>query len=137
MAEAIFKNLVHQAGLDAQFNIDSAGTSGYHTGERAHKGTLSVLAKNGIVYDGRSRHLISDDLKEFDYILAMDSEHLSEINWMGGSMNKVSRLLDYAPGQPIRDVPDPYFDGRFEYVYGLVLEASIGLLAHIREEQGI
>src|SRR5437870_3226916 len=98
MAEAVFKNLVHHAGLDDQFSIDSAGTSRYHTGECAHIGTLSVLAKNEIVYDGRSRSLISKDLEDFDYIVAMDNEHLSEIKWMGGSPNKVSRLLDYALG---------------------------------------
>jgi protein-tyrosine phosphatase len=137
MAEAVFKNLVHQAGLDDQFSIDSAGISGYHAGERAHSGTLSILAKNGIIYDGRSRRLIPRDLEDFDYVVAMDDEHVAEIKWMGGSRGEVSRLLDYAPGQPEREVPDPYYDGNFEHVYGLVLAGAEGLLAHIREQQGI
>ncbi len=62
MAEAVFRHLVEQAGLSDQILVDSAGTSDYHIGERAHPGTRAVLRDNGIEYEGvpvRSRPPIS------------------------------------------------------------------------------
>jgi len=32
-AEGVFRHLVSEAGLDGVFEIDSAGTAGYHAGE--------------------------------------------------------------------------------------------------------
>ncbi len=34
-AEGIFRKLVSDAGRDAEFSIDSAGTIGYHAGEQS------------------------------------------------------------------------------------------------------
>ena len=55
MAEAVFAHLVEQAGLDGEIEIDSAGTSSYHIGQHAHKGTRDVLRRNGIDYEGSAR----------------------------------------------------------------------------------
>lgn len=137
MAEGVFRDLVHKAGLEREFRIDSAGTSGYHAGDRAHRGTLKVLEKNGIAYDGRSRQLTFHDLQDFDYIVAMDNDNLADIKGMGEGRAEVSRLLDFAPNQPEREVPDPYYDDRFDHVYDLVLEGSKGLLAHISQQRQI
>jgi protein-tyrosine phosphatase len=137
MAEGVFQQLVEQAGLHDQFICDSAGTAGYHAGETAHRGTLAILQKNGIPYNGRSRQLTRADLKNFDYILAMDEDNLAGIRSLGGSTAKVNLFLDYAPNQPIREVPDPYYNDRFDTVYDLVLAASEGLLAEIRREHNL
>jgi protein-tyrosine phosphatase len=39
-------------------------------------------------------------------------------------------LLDYAPQQPLREVPDPYYgdDEDFELVFALTEQAAVGLL---------
>lgn len=47
------------------------------------------------------------------------------------------RLLDFAPHSNTRDVPDPYYTGDFDYVYGLVEAGARGLLEHIRSERGL
>jgi len=44
---------------------------------------------------------------------------------------QLARLLDFAPNAPTRDVPDPYYDGRFAEVYTLVEQGCRGLLEHI------
>ena len=54
-----------------------------------------------------------------------------------GSQAVVRRFLDFADGITTREVPDPYYDGRFEEVYKLVRQGAEGLLAHIRAEQGL
>src|SRR5690606_40491044 len=79
MADAVFQHMVREAGLTDHFRIDSAGTGSWHVGETAHSGTLTVLRKNNIPYNGRARQIDYADLDNFDYILAMDRENLSNI----------------------------------------------------------
>ena len=134
MAEGVFQDLVDEEGLDDKISVDSAGTTGFHAGEPAHRGTLRLLEQNGVLYEGRSRQLTRRDLQDFDYIVAMDDDNLFDIKAMGAGRGSVTRLLDYAPDQPVREVPDPYYNDRFQEVYDLVLEGSKGLLAHIRRE---
>src|SRR5262245_22180649 len=50
MAEAVFRNLVHEAGLDGQIEVESAGTTSYHTGQATHPGTVKVLKQHGIAH---------------------------------------------------------------------------------------
>ncbi len=136
MAEAVFLSLVEEAGLDDSIQADSAGIGSWYVGEKAHPGTRQVLARRGIAYDGRARVLTRADLDRFDYVLAMDYDNLAHLQSMDGgrARAKISLFLDYAPGAGAREVPDPYYDGRFEEVYTLVRQAAEGLLAQIREE---
>jgi len=139
MAEGIFQHLVDEAGLSDQIEVDSAGTSSWHVGERAHRGTRNVLHQHGIPYEGRARQITPRDFDRFDYVLAMDDSNLSDLRRMlpDGSQAVVRRFLDFADGVPTREVPDPYYDGRFEEVYKLVRQGAEGLLAHIRAEKGL
>lgn len=133
MAEAIFANLVKQAGLSDQFEIDSAGTIGHHAGNPAHPGTRQILKQHQIDYVGRSRQVTVRDLAYFDYVLAMDSDNLYDLQHLANT-DKVQRLLDFADQVTERNVPDPYYDGNFRHTYGLILAGCQGLLAHIQAE---
>lgn len=139
MAEAVFQHLVDQAGLSDEFEIDSAGTGGWHVGERAHSGTRSILRQHGIQYEGSARRVNERDFTHFDYMLAMDSENLGDLREMmpGNTTATIKRFLEFAPELNTRDVPDPYYEGNFEEVYTLVNAAAAGLLAHVRQEKGL
>jgi protein-tyrosine phosphatase len=137
MAEGVFKHLVKQAGLEDKISIDSCGTGGWHIGEAPHVGTQKVLAKHGIDYRHQARQLHSVDYDEANYLIAMDSDNLRDIMRAGTGGAEVAKLLDYAKGIEEADVPDPYYTGRFDEVYDLVLAGSKGLLAHIRHKEGI
>ena len=140
MAEAVFQNMVSEAGLAGQIEVDSAGMADWHSGEAADRRTLAVLRKHDIPYDGRSRQVRPVDLQRFDYVIAMDSENMADLRRLdrnGALEGKLFRFLDFAPAGYPQDVPDPYYDGRFEYVYELVSVASSGLLEHIRQEHGL
>jgi protein-tyrosine phosphatase len=66
-------------------------------------------------------------------VVAMDYENLADLRAWHIDRKKISRLLDYALDVEVRDVPDPYYDGRFELVYTLVSRGAEGLLQQIRE----
>jgi protein-tyrosine phosphatase len=136
MAEAVFRHLVGEAGLAHRVRIDSAGTGGWHAGEPPHRGTLAVLRKNGVDAGAqRARQLAAGDFDAFDYIVAMDAENLADMaHFHPEARSRARLLLDYAPGAGAREVPDPYYDGRFDAVYALVSAGCRGLLDQIRRE---
>jgi len=138
MAEAVFQNLVDEAGLTDQFVVDSAGTGSWHVGEKAHPGTRKVLAAHGIEYDGRARRVRAQDLTdERSYVIATDSNNVRDLRASFGDHPRLYRLLDFATQSRVKDVPDPYYSGNFEGVYQLVDDGCRGLLQTIRRQERI
>lgn len=137
MAEGVFAHLVKQAGLDGQIAVDSCGTGSWHVGERPHPGTQEVLRQHNIDYQHRARQLSRADFDSADYLIAMDSSNLNNLQRGHATEAEIGRLLDYANGVGERDVPDPYYTGNFETVYRLVEAGCRELLEHIRRKEGI
>lgn len=141
MAEAVFQKMVDDAGLSDKIRVDSAGTGGWHVGEPAHNGTLNILRRQNIPYDGRARQLERRDLDDFDYVLAMDYENLRFIQRNShGVRAEVAPFLSYARAAGLvntDEVPDPYYDNSFENVYRLVEVGSRALLDHIRQAERV
>jgi protein-tyrosine phosphatase len=137
MAHGLFRHMVREARLSDQIEVDSCGTSSYHNGEALHPGTQQVLDQHGIHFYHTSRRLTRRDLKEADYLVALDSHNLRGIGQLGDTGAEVKRLLDYAPQVKASDVPDPYYSGGFDEVFDLVKAGCEGLLAHIRQQEGI
>ena len=137
MAEGVFQQLVRQAGLEAQIGVDSAGTAGYHAGEKAHRGTLQVLQAHGVPYHGRSRQVTKSDMAPEHWVIAMDESNVADLRRAFGDHPRLYRLLDFATRHPkVGNVPDPYYTGNFEYVYDLVVDGCEGLLARLQQEMG-
>jgi protein-tyrosine phosphatase len=137
MAEAVFQHLVDQAGLSEQISADSAGTGGWHVGESPHRGTQRILKEKGIVYSGRARQVDWDDLEEETYVIAMDQSNVDQLYRRFGDHPRIHRLLEFATEHDEENVPDPYYSGNFSHVYDLVEDGCRGLLAHVRDAEGI
>ena len=142
MAEGVFRDLVDEAGLSDKIKVDSAGTAGYHVGEKAHQGTRDVLRRNNIDYDGRARQFAVRDLNDFDYVLAMDKSNLEKIQQhvTDATEAHVDLFLREAHRKDTVDtleVPDPYYTDNFDRVYDLVRKGSQALLQRIREEHNL
>jgi len=134
MAEAVFRHLVKQKGLGDKIFADSCGTARYHIDKPPHEGTRAILNLHGISYAGiKASQLEKRHLSEFDGIVAMDSENLSDILRIKNKNSTawVKLLSDFSKGN-WRDVPDPYYTGDFELTYKLITEGCEMLLEHIR-----
>jgi protein-tyrosine phosphatase len=138
MAEAIFQQLVDEAGLSDKFRIDSAGTGSWHVGEKAHPGTRRILSEHGIGYNGRSRQVTAHNLAvPQTYIITMDQSNSNDLRRTFGPHPNQHRLLEFASQTAVTDVPDPYYTNNFETVYQLVKDGCQGLLATIRQREGL
>lgn len=131
MAQIVFENMVNELGLEENFEIDSAGTEGYnemcHAG--IHRGTKEVLRKNGISFDEHySRKIRKKDYEYYDYIIAMDSENITDIEYIVGKDkdNKIKRLLDYTNNP--RNIKDPWYTGNFDETFEDVVEGCKAFL---------
>jgi protein-tyrosine phosphatase len=140
-AEAVMRQVLSEAGLDAAVEVDSAGTGGWHVGDRADPRSRAAAARRGIELHSIARQVTSEDLDHFDLILAADAENQRELLRRAGDdpqrRAKVRRLREFdaasvAAGE--LDVPDPYYGGPdgFERVLDIVDAACRGLLAELR-----
>jgi protein-tyrosine phosphatase len=136
MAEAVFQKMVVDEGLDSKIKVDSAGLGDWHKGERPHSGTLKVLDKHGVPHDWmRSRQITKNDFALFDYIVAMDDDNIDGLSRFGQvKESQVFRLLDLVENSSIKDVPDPYYTGRFDEVYDLVFAGCQVLMEKVKSD---
>lgn len=138
MAEAVFQQMVDEAGLAAQIRVDSVGTGDWHVGDPAHPGTRQILQAHGIPYNGRSRLIRASDVANpKDYIIGMDMSNLQNVRRVFGDHPNMHRLLDFARETAVKDVPDPYYHDNFDYVFQLVNDGCRGLLDTIRRQQDL
>ncbi len=137
-AEAVFSHLVKSKGLEEDFEIDSAGTGGWHVGQPADKRMRNSAMKRGIPITSLARKISSYDLDSFDLILTMDDDNLAAVSNLakqtGTNLDgKIKPLLRYATQTNLKEVPDPYYggEGGFEMVLDLLNDACTGLLEEL------
>jgi protein-tyrosine phosphatase len=135
-AEGVMRRLVREAGREHEFEIDSAGTGSWHTGDSPDRRATAAAAARGITLEGAARQVRPRDFEHFDLLLAMDRENLRELRTFspdGDVAGKARLLREFDPGSlgaPDLDVPDPYYGGPdgFETVLDQVEAACRGLL---------
>jgi protein-tyrosine phosphatase len=135
-AEGIFAELVRQAELESAFEIDSAGTGGWHEGESPDPRTQQAAAKKGFQLGGRARQVQPLDFMRFDYLIAMDRKNHRDLLDMApaNAVAKLQLFRTYDTPPVEDDVPDPYFGGPagFDLVVDMVHRCSLGLLEALR-----
>ena len=133
-AEAVFRDLARREAAARAFEVDSAGTHGYHAGSPPDERSVAAARRRGIdMSEIRARVLLAADFERFDLVLAMDTSVYQRLQRIAPReyAGRVRLFLDYAPQLGRRDVPDPYYGGAtgFEDVLDLVEEGARGLLA--------
>ena len=129
-AEGAFRQLVKERSSEALFEIDSAGTHAYHTGNPPDRRSQQAAKFQGVdLSDQKARQVHESDFYHYDKILAMDLDNYQILKSISPteSQSEIELLLDYLPDNKVRSVPDPYYEGRFDEVFQMIYQAC-GLL---------
>lgn len=137
-AEGVFSSLVKEEKFDTFFDIDSAGTHAYHIGEAPDLRVQKAAKDRGVNLSyQKARKVIFGDFEDFDYLLAMDDDNYQILlqSCPNQFKHKVKYFLEYAPHLDTREVPDPYYGGKygFERVLDMIEDASVGFLNSIKQ----
>lgn len=132
LAEGILKKKVKERGLESFFFIDSCGTSDYHIGEPPDGRTIKNALENGLNLDHIGRQFTAQDFYDFDYIIAMDSSNVRNIESIRpkGSRRQIRLTRSFDQMGLNMDVPDPYYGGEkgFQDVFDIIDRSIEGLL---------
>jgi protein-tyrosine phosphatase len=137
IAEGVLQHLAQAQNLSWQ--IDSAGTNGFHTEEHPHKSSIKVCASNGIDISKQvSRKFTKDDFKNYDLILVMAKDVYKDVQSLAKNtqdMQNVKYYLDSLYPNTEASVTDPWYGDEDGYipVFEQINEAAkawIKLLAH-------
>lgn len=138
LAEGILQQKVNNAGLN--WEVDSAGTAGYHIGEQPHVLSQKIALLNGIdISSQQCRQFTGEDMRLFDKISVMDLDNYREVKRISGETwdpGKVSLILDVLyPGEN-REVPDPWYgtEKDYHFVYDLLNRASEKMVEQYRSQ---
>jgi len=139
-AEIVFRKMASDSGRHAEFEIDSAGTIGFHKGKPPDARMSAHLARNGYAVEGRSRQLTARDLREFDLILTMDEENLADalaLDPSGIFHIKVKPFAEFLTEHDAPRIPDPYYGGDegFAHVIELLEDGCAELLDQLSKER--
>jgi protein-tyrosine phosphatase len=138
-AEAVFRRLAPSLAPELVFELDSAGTHDYHLGAAPDERSQRAARSHGIDMSGlRARRLVPKDFERFDWIVVMDARNRSDALAVAPArcLAQVVRLLDFAPEQALRDVPDPYYGKAtdFAQVVSLIDVGVRGLIGMLRKQ---
>ncbi|KAK4780155.1 hypothetical protein SAY87_016261 [Trapa incisa] len=147
-AEGVFRDIVKKRGVDSKFQIDSAGTIGYHEGDLADPRMRAAAKRRGIQITSISRPIQPSDFQNFDLILAMDKQNREDIlgaleRWKfretlpRDAHKKVQLMCSYCKKHDDTEVPDPYYGGPqgFEKVLDLLEDGCESLLDSILAQE--
>jgi protein-tyrosine phosphatase len=136
LAEGILKHQLEEAGI-LDWEIDSAGTGGWHAGELPDRRSIQVAKKHGVdITYQKARKLNGYDLENFDLIFAMDSSNYNDIIKQAQSKeerDKVKLIMNELTPHKNQVVPDPYYDDNgFEEVFKMLDKACAKIIEHYR-----
>jgi low molecular weight phosphotyrosine protein phosphatase len=152
MAEGVFRHITQNPNKPHPLigYVDSAGTGAWHIGCSPDPRTTATLDSNGIDdYEHAARQVRESDFEEFQYILGMDNENVSNLKFMknriihrrGGKeegLAHVGLFGDYGGkrGSKGEEIDDPYYgsDNGFKKAYEQSQRFTNAFLKKIEEE---
>lgn len=140
LAEAIFNHQIQEEGLEGKFKCDSCGTSDFHIGELPDERSIKCAEKHGMSMTHRGRQITHIDIREYDYIIAMDKSNKRNIEALildyRLNHDQIFLMRDFQLDADHPEVPDPYYGGEegFEEVYKILQDSISNLLIQLKKE---
>jgi len=133
---------IKETGLDNSFFGDSAGTSGWHTGDEADPRTIQIAKANNTPFEHIARQVSEDDFYKFDYILAMDKSNYANLKTIEPSDGcaKLYLMRSWDDVNSDIEVPDPYYSTgliEFQRIYDILNHSCGKLLEYIKANEQI
>lgn len=128
-AEGVVRDLARIGDVD--LNVDSAGTGDWHIGKPPYGPMQDAALARGLDLSGlRARQFNRRDFANFDLIIAMDPQNLSDIEALrpAGATVPVQLMTNYGSDPSLDTVPDPYFTRDFEGALDLIETCARGLV---------
>jgi len=137
-AEAVFLKIAEKKGLPVQ--VDSAGTSAWHEGEKADARMRRYAKERGYNITSISRKFRTSDFDEFDMIIAMDDNNYYDMKSLAQTNDhekKLFRMGDFTEHPVYNYIPDPYYGGDegFKLVIDLLEKGSKRLVDHMKNDK--
>ena len=134
------RQLLEDAGLSNEVDIDSAGTIGLHTGDAPDSRMSTAGQRRGLPMTGSARRVTPSDLQRFDLILAMDRENYADLQHLAANdeeFSKVKLFCEFCAEHSETEVPDPYYGGTqgFERVLDLLEDGCHQILNMLQRER--
>jgi protein-tyrosine phosphatase len=138
--EGVARELARREAPHLLLQFDSAGTADYHVGDPPDARSIRAARARGYDISAlRARQLQRADFQQFDLLLAMDAENLSNMLRIAPASHaqRARLFLDYAPDTGMPSVPDPYYGDAagFERVIDMAEHGVRGLLRDISAAQ--
>ena len=136
-AEATFRKVVKNEGLQDKITIDSAGTISSHQGNPPDSRMTAAARNRNLTIQGSARKVNALDFEKADMLVTMD--HFNFQNYQNSHPTqrlKTRSFLFVILCSNDAEVPDPYYGGAsgFEKVLDLLEDGCVSLLEHIETE---
>ena len=133
-AEGAFRSIIDKNNQSRKFDIDSAGTHAYHVGSPPDVRSQASAKTYGLdLSSQKARQVHESDFYYYDFIIAMDQDNLERLKsiYPIGGISKVELLLNYSKEFNGGNVPDPYYEGKFDEVFKMVYSACTSFFESI------
>ena len=133
-AEGAFRSIIDKNNQSRNFDIDSAGTHAYHVGSPPDVRSQASAKTYGLdLSSQKARQVHESDFYYYDFIIAMDQDNLERLKLIYpiGGISKVELLLNYSKEFNGGNVPDPYYEGKFDEVFEMVYSACTSFFESI------
>ena len=134
-AEGVMKKVIKNHGASNRYVVDSAGTAGYHEGEKADSRMRKVGTSRGYTFDSISRQVRMSDFEKFDYIFAMDDSNYRNLMYDCPKQYqyKIHKMVEFCQKVSASEVPDPYYGGEkgFHRVIDILEDACENLFVQL------
>jgi protein-tyrosine phosphatase len=138
LAEAIFRELIEEQGLEDKIAVASRGTADYHIGEGPDKRTIAVAQRNGTPIQHTAKQLSADDFYTYDLLVVMDeSNKKNTLKVAPADANyTLVKMRDFDTENPGADVVDPWFgeEQGFDECYEVLHRSCSNLLNQLKKE---
>jgi protein-tyrosine phosphatase len=133
-AHGTMQHLITKHNL-TNIEVDSAGTSSWHTGSLPDDRMRSAGITRGIQLNHRSRQVNQKDFEYYDLIVAMDDSNYNNLRRLGDNKynDKIKKMIHFINNTDYKqysEIPDPYYGDTddFNTVLDLVYEGCMGIL---------